>query len=292
MSMGILRRLFRGASAPRAESVGHIHAPNQQPLQKFTAVGYPKTGNTWSRILLGQYARIISNLDELPLFDSDKDCVPICSQQQLAVQGHFTHQPLTWQTQTAQHLTYDNTIWPFRGQCIVFIVRHPLDVVVSHYMHARFKVPGNCYSGALEQFVEDPVYGLDKLFEFHKLWYKHKGQMQKFFLWRYEDCIEDAETQLSHLLSFLGATIDYQAVKEAVRYASFENLKTLETMGQRLVYKHSGLNAFGDGPKLHSDAFHIRKGKAGGYREYFSAKHLAVLEERVRREMPSFFGYI
>ncbi len=40
-----------------------------EPRFDFTAVGYPKTGNTWTRVMLGRYVQKAYDLKEMPLFD-------------------------------------------------------------------------------------------------------------------------------------------------------------------------------------------------------------------------------
>ncbi len=257
---------------------------------RFVGVGYPKTGNTWTRIMLGQYCKTVYRLDHLPLFDAD-EMEALASKGYSGPLGTFTHQPLVWQGQTAKDLNYHNTLVPFSQDRVLFITRHPLDVLVSHYMHSKYKVPNAPYPGTLEDFIADPVQGLDKFLAFHNLWARHHGDVQDFLLWRYEDVRASPEVQLSKLLLFLGAEIQDSAVPEAVKFASFENLKAMESAGERLVYQSSGFNAFGDGPKDDPNAFHVRKGQVGGYRDEVAPEMVERLEARVRAEMPAMFGY-
>lgn len=257
---------------------------------RFVGVGYPKTGNTWTRIMLGHYVKLVYKLDDLPLFDS-------AEMDQLGLGGYagpvgtFTHSPLVWEDQTATALTYDNTVRPFVNQRVVFLTRHPLDVLVSHFMHAKFKVPNAPYLGELEDFILDPVQGLDKLLKFHELWARYHGDVGAFLLWRYEDVRAAPEGQLKRLLEFLGVEADDVAVSESVKFSSFENLKAMESAGERLVYKSSGFNAFGDGPRDDPNAFHVRKGQVGGYRGELSAEFASRLEDRIKAELPAIFGY-
>lgn len=255
----------------------------------FYSVGYPKTGNTWIRMMLGRYVQQVRGLGEMPLFD-------IAEMQELFASGYagatgvFTHEPLTWESQTADDLDYDLVIAPFVGRRVLFLTRYPLDTLVSSFMQAKFKV-SPAYPGDLSAFLTDPVYGLDKLIRFHDLWARHKGDTAGFLLTRYEDTHADPTAQLRRLIDFLGEPVDDAAITDAVHFASFDNLKAIETSGQKLVYKSSGFNAFGDGPRNNPNAFFVRKGGIGGYRDEIDADVARELETRIAERMPAMFGY-
>lgn len=256
----------------------------------FVAVGYPKTGNTWTRIMLGRYVQLVHGLDHLPLFDAS-EMAELSRRGYRGSVGTFTHHPLLWETQLPEDLSYENVITPFLRQRVLFLTRHPLDTLVSHFMHAKYKVLNAPYPGNLNDFILDPVQGIEKLIRFHELWATYHDDVGEFFLWRYEDVRQDPAGQLKRLLAFLGEAVDDEAIRDAIEFASFENLKAMESSGKKLVYKSSGFNAFGDGPRDDPNAFHIRKGEIAGYKSELSPEHIAKFEQRVKAEMPAFFGY-
>ena len=256
----------------------------------FVAIGFPKTGNTWTRIMLGRYVQLVHGLNDVPLFDSN-EMADLVRNGYGGATGTFTHHPLTWERQVAGDLSFDNVIAPFLGKKVIFLTRHPLDALVSHFMHAKFKVPSAPYPGTLTEFIMDPVQGLEKFFKFHDVWARHHGDVNEFLLWRYEDVRRDPDGQLKRLLVFLGEEVKEGAVREAIQFSSFENLKAMETSGKKFVYKSSGFDAFGEGPRDDPNAFHVRKGLVGGYRDELPAELLGMLEQRVKAEMPAFFGY-
>ena len=258
-------------------------------MPEFYGVGYPKTGNTWIRILLGRYIQLTCNLAEMPLFDP-KEMADLKRQGYNSLTGEFTHMPLTWLNQEANDLTCDSVIGPFTDHKIVFMTRNPLDTLVSSFMHAKYKSM-RPFKGNIADFIQDPVYGLTKLLRFHQIWAESRSETRSFFLLRYEDTHSDPAAQLRQLLAFLDQQIDDAAIQEAVSFASFENLKKLELSNTRLIYKSSGFNAFGDGPKDVPNAFHIRKGEVGGYRDELPEEMILSLEKQVKLGMPAFFGY-
>ena len=113
--------------------------------RNFAAIGYPKVGNTWLRMMLGHYVRALHGLAEMPLFEPS-DLAPLADAG-VAARGEFTHWPLTWQDQTSGHLGVENVIEPFRDINVILLVRDPLDTMVSLYMQMRFQRHAQVYSG-------------------------------------------------------------------------------------------------------------------------------------------------
>jgi hypothetical protein len=247
--------------------------------KNFMAVGYPKTGNTWLRYLLGQYVCHAYDLSELPLFDpAEKKALKAAGYK--GPFGSFTHAPLTWDTQTAADLNFQNTVAPFKGQRVLLLARHPLDVVVSHYMHMRYRLD-SCDMD-LMAFATDPVWGLEKMAKFYKLWAQRSDNVHMV---RYEALSAAAAPELEQIIKFTGMRHDAEAVKKAVENASFENMKGLENKGSTLQYKSSGYTFLAKGKSESPEAQHVRKGKVGGYQDYFTPEQSATL---LQTYMPEF----
>jgi hypothetical protein len=70
-----------------------------------------------------------------------------------------------------------------------------------------------------------------------------------------------------------------------VEFAAFENLKRLEASN---FFKNSRLSPTNpDDP----DSFKVRRGKVGGYLDYFDERQIAEMEDRVRSQLSPVFGY-
>ena len=101
----------------------------------------------------------------------------------------------------------------------------------------------------------------------------------------YEDLHRAPAETLRRVMDFLlgpGVVAD-AALEEAVRYASFENMRKLEE-GDRYGMQGRGT---GEG----EDARKVRKGRVGGYREALSAEDVAYLDERIRATLSPVYGY-
>lgn len=264
--------------------------PSEKIIRNFVAVGYPKVGNTWLRITLGRYLYKRYELSEMPLMDPAE--FQLLWKTGCHAIGDFTHHPLEWTIQTAHDLTHDNVAGTFQKDRVLLLARNPLDTLVSLYMHERYRNERAPFTGSLEEFIEHPVFGLEKLLKFYRIWLEGKNDVADFYLWRYEDARQDPLGSFERLLGFLGEEVDPTALHDAVEFASFENLKALEASGRKdIVFKSSGFYVFGSNPTDNPNARHIRKGQIAGYKNELAPNVVAELEQRVNAEMPAFFGY-
>lgn len=264
-------------------------SPGSNAERNFVAVGYPKTGNTWIRYMLGCYIQDVYSLPTPPLFDGG-EFVDLRRDGYDGPSGRFTHEPLIWTEQTAEDLSADLVVSPYRDETVVLLVRHPLDAITSHYMHMKYKKVRYPFKGTLEEFANDKVFGLDKLFKFYQLWAGELAMRAEIKIVRYEDMRADQENNLRALLDFIGAKINDASIDSAILSSSFDMMKSLEESGKAPSYS-SGFKMFGDGERSNPNSFHVRKGEVGGYRSEFNKGVVDLLESRVSKEMHTCFGY-
>jgi len=84
-----------------------------------------------------------------------------------------------------------------------------------------------------------------------------------------------------------GASSEEQAVRDAVEYASVENMRKLE---ERNVFWLAG-GRMKPGKKGDPNSYKVRRAKVGGYKDYFDAAQNAEIEELVRKELSPSYGY-
>ncbi len=252
-------------------------------------VGYPKTGNTWIRFLLGRYVQLACGLDDLPLFD-EADRWGANVRNCLGFAATFTHRPLSWKRQKAADLDRRTVVGPFAGRKVVLITRHPLDTLVSFWFQSRLREQR--FRGPLDAFLAHPVLGFEKYLRFHSIWREEHQRAAGFFLLRYEELRRDTPGTFCRLLRFLGVEADGRLVGEAVAFASFDNMKRLESSsGRSLRYRSSGAEVFATGDPENPEACHVRKGKVGGYREYLDERTVMRYEERLACDTGRWLGY-
>lgn len=262
---------------------------NHHRTTELYFVGYPKTGNTWIRYMLGRYIQLHCNLSDLPLFDATDvwgNCETFC----VGPAMQFTHRPLIWHNQQASDLTYRNVIRPYSEKRVVLLVRHPLDTLVSHWMQRLFRTEEN-YTGRLTEFLDDPVWGIEKYFRFYTLWFDHRHDVKDFLLVRYEDMRARPQQVFTQLLEYLAIPQKEETIRSAVSDADFDSMKRVETAGEGPTYRSSGNSIFASGDPSNPDAFHVRRGVVGGYVDYLDSaefrKFLSLIDER----LPASLGY-
>lgn len=269
--------------------MGWLRSRIQWATAQAAFVGYPKSGNTWTRFLVGRYIQLLCGTERMPLFDSH-DWLGRCEKAPCGPSMIFTHRPLEWSGQVSQDLTPRNVVAPFHGKKVILIIRYPLDVLVSAWFQQRLRV-GTPYTGDLVAFLGDPSFGLEKLLHFHQVWADRCDEVAAFKVLRYEDLIADTGANLKAICDLLGIPADENRIAESVSYASFENMKTLEGSKDVIRYRSSGLGVFATGDQANPDAWHMRRGKVGGYRDYLDPDTARIFEDKIAAEMASRFGY-
>jgi len=217
---------------------------------------YPRSGNTFTRILLANYfnagsdAYDINELhDFLPPDTSSRlwrrtypeDSAPNTPELTWSLRPDFIRhyrkadKPFLFsglKTHTANLTAFGSSGFDLRGNDrVIYIVRHPLDVVLSYSdfnnRGLESAIDVLCQSGV---FVKRDYVGG---FELRGSWAEHVlSWIEKppcpLFLVRYEELrLATAET-LTAMLAFLGAPVDPERVRQAVEASRFEAVQKQE----------------------------------------------------------------
>lgn len=267
---------------------------------------YPKSGNTWFRVLLTNF---LSDSDEPAVID-DLEKTPIASSR-----GHFDQlygidsadlyldeidemRPLMydcWKDNEGMqfHKVHDAYTYvngePLLGnptdQAAICLIRNPLDVAISFAHHSGHEeVDKTIKHMAQEDFC---LCGTDKtmpnqLRQKHLTWSKHvksweNAPIDKLFI-RYEDMVADPIKEFTRAIIFLGLDAGEQRIKKAVDFSSFERLKKQE--------KEKGFRE-----KAPNAKSFFRKGKASDYKETLSKEQInQVIKDH--KEVMLKYGFI
>jgi hypothetical protein len=242
----------------------------------YFIVSYPKCGRTWLRVILSHYYVERFGLEPGSLLDFAN----LHYQNREIPRIFFTHyvpntliSPDDIETQIPD---------AFRKNP-VFLVRDPRDVIVSLYFQ-RTRRDSN-YQGSLSDFVFAECGGLMTLLSYCNLWAGFLPTAENPLLIRYEELRADTPEILARLLRHLGHTPDPEIVRRAVEASSFERMKRLERDNR---YNRSWLRAGNVGD---DDSFKVRRGKIGGYADYFTDSEIADINRLIRENLAPVFGY-
>ena len=215
---------------------------------------FPKSGNTWARILLAYYflpkdaGLDINSIHKFTLSDMRRDFFEkanggpienLSFDEWLALRSKVI--PLIARSKPNLHFVKTHcALAKVKGVSLIppsctagalYFLRNPFDVALSYARHLSVDVDlaidrmcnAENTNGSL-QGIREPIGRWDGHVE---TWTANTGLHLKVF--RYEDFLSDTESQAKQMLSFLGAQVDLGKLRWAVRKASFKSLQKQET---------------------------------------------------------------
>jgi len=232
-------------------------------------VSYPKTGRTWLRVMLGKAISLKYHLDERMILDTFR----ITKRAGLSPTVFSHDGPFLLQNNSPYHeLIFNRRL--YRNQKVIFLVRDIRDTLVSSYFEESKRTKIDTWN--LFDFIRNERFGAQKIVAFYNLWFNHQEVPKEFLLIRYEEMHMKPVEILRSIIKFLNAGEVEEAILEAtVAYASFNHMKKMEEE-----------NAFGDsmlrpGMKKDTDSYKVRRGKIGGFVDYFTKEDLNYIDEVV-----------
>ena len=254
---------------------------------------YPKSGNTWIRILLSNYLS-----DQSKPIDINKIDSSIISSSRVILDNQIPFlasdlkydeidiiRPLLYQTISKENDDYvfikthdaftknvnGKDIFPLDvTKYIIHIVRNPLDVCVSYAHHSNISIdrsikslnnPKLCLSSSQKSLSPQLRQKLLSWSEHYESW---KSTDASYILVRYEDLLENTELVFRDILQKIYGKVDETKMLLAINNASFDKLK-----------KQESENDFKERP-LKAKAF-FRKGIAGSWLNEMSEEQIQEL---------------
>ncbi|HRY22795.1 MAG: sulfotransferase domain-containing protein [Geminicoccaceae bacterium] len=258
-------------------------------------IGHPKSGNTWLRVLLSRLYQTRHNLPADLVVTSDElhrrnAAIPRIS----ATNGWYSYEGVV-----GDALAVDAPPSPIRDKPIVFLPRHPLDIATSWYLqvtkrqsNAKFELINADLDRPIDRtridrwaFVRHSGFGLANIIAFLNTWQARVARLPHAITVPYEALRADPASQLARIGELMGDPFSADEIAEAVRFGSFDNLKSLESSG---FFKQKGLR-----PGIRGDAesSKVRRARVGGYREDFTPEQVAELEALVAASLDPALGY-
>ena len=252
----------------------------------IAVVSFVKSGRTWLRVMMSRLFQVKYDLPAEAIIERDNlhnlnAAVPIFL---------FTHGSYI---QNLRPISRDYS--HSAGKKLIFLARHPADVAVSYYFDLRYRasplerdvrrLPDDLSGMPVTEFIMNPSWGMPAVIDYLNNWAEAFHAQPRYLLLRYEDIHADPTSQLKRIADFIGEDFSAAAYAEAVRFASFKNLQDKER--QNFFNNHR----LQPRDQANPDSFKVRKGKVGGYREYFTEPELAALDDMVRARLNPIYGY-
>jgi hypothetical protein len=264
---------------------------------------YPKSGNTWLRAFLHNFLRNpketydLNRLADYSLGDSHGDFYqkflrkPLkeMTDEEVQILRPKVHQYFTQRTPDNVFVKTHNALVEYLDRPMhtmeytagaIYVVRDPLDMVISHADHYGETIDQSIINTSLEECKV--ASGEGNVFELHCSWSRNVESWTArpsplLHVMRYEDMqLRPVET-FGGLLQYLRLPVEGDRLRRAIELSSFESLKKKEEQ-----------QGFMERPA--KDRPFFRKGKAGAWRDVLTAAQVEAVvashEPLMRR-----FGY-
>lgn len=265
---------------------------------------YPKSGNTWVRMLLNNYflsdvtRQDLNSLDLTTFGGSSKSSYRAVTEKDVDTLTDPEIMALTAQAQAyiasrqaglsfvkTHNLLSENhgipLITPQVTRAGLYIIRNPLDTVLSVADHFGLSVDGaidfmnnrNGSTAPTETMVR-------QVFCSWSINVASWTTQPPFPVWtvRYEDLHSDTEKMIIEVLRFLDAEVDIKKLQRAIKQSSFKSLKAME--------KRDGFSE----KSRHSKSF-FRKGKTDQWKSKLSDEQVHKIVQANYPQMKR-FGYV
>ena len=269
---------------------------------------YPKSGNTWLRILLSHYFKndnkgfnlnnlitdgIASNRDifeEATGLDSSEitnDEIDNLRPMVYRYLSESSNQLLYYKIHDANHKNKNNEylIPEDVTHKVIYLIRNPLDVAVSFAFHSAIEI------GQAVNFIcnENATFcSTNKLlsFQLRQLvfsWNSHvkswtEDKRLDVHVVKYEDLLADASGEFEKIIHFIELSVNKSALQYAVKNSKFDKMRKIEDN-----------EGFREKP-LYSARF-FRKGEMDDWKNYLSGYQVKTIQD-CSAEMMEKYGYI
>ncbi len=258
-------------------------------------IAHPKSGNTWLKVML---TRLYQRRHGLPDADFAKYSALAARNPAIprfaATNGYYSYEGAV-----GEALAADAPDAELRHKPTVFLARNPCDIAVSWYFqftkrqsaHKQELInhfiahPVDRHTISLWDFVRHSDIGLPFLIDYLNTWERNLTGLERGLLIRYEALRAEPGAVLQRITTLMGDDFSAEEIAAAVEFASFDNLRKMETSG---FFRQGGLTLRNpDDP----ETFKVRRGKVNGYRDYFDPEQVAELEALMAEHLSPSLGY-
>lgn len=254
----------------------------------IAVVSIGKSGRTWLRVMLSRVYQTMYGLPENALLGFDN----FHSMNRAIPRIFFTHD-----NYIKDYSGHTDSKADFYDTRVVMLARDPRDVAVSQFFQWKYRMkpekikllryPERGSDISIYDFLMRPGGYLPQVIEFMNLWARESDNIRDFFLLRYEDLRADTAGTLRRLLEFMGTPASEEQIRDAVEFSSYDNMKKME---QKKVFWLSG-GRMKPADRGNPDSYKVRRGKVGGYRDYFEDEQIEAIDRLVDETLSPYFGY-
>jgi hypothetical protein len=221
-------------------------------------LSFPKSGNTWTRFLIGNliYPETPADFSNINRLTPDPEAM---SKRELAKMPR-------------PRIIKSHQYFDPRYPRVIYIVRDPRDVMLSMY-HFQRKCRVIEDQFPLEKYATQFIAGKTSPYgswgDNVASWLVTRQNRPGFLLLRYEDMLEDAARELNKVVAFLQIPPDAERIANAVRRSAADEMRKLE---------RSQAHLWSSTKSTRQDLPFVRAAKAGGWRTELPEEAVSQLE--------------
>ena len=215
--MEIIRRIA-GDLTGWHRRTSHLTAKNPQHNDVYV-VEFPRSGITWLSAMLANMALLASGRSEVASFTTSHLYVPDVGVTKAIGEMAYDVPPVRL---IKSHSEF-NQSYAF----VIYLVRNPLYVMRSY---CRFKLDRADEVGDFDSFCRSPRHGVPAWRDHINSWLVGGIVAQRLHLIRYEDLVENADSELQVLNENFGWNIRDEIIRESVLRCSVPRMKASENL--------------------------------------------------------------
>ncbi len=240
-------------------------------LDDIFLTSYPRSGNTWTRFLVGN----LVHTEEAVTFLNVERLVP----------DMYKHGDHYLRHLPRPRILKSHEVFDPRYKKVIYIVRDPRDVAISNY-HWEMKQRAVSEACPIEEFLPQWIEGkvwdrLGNWGDHVTSWLSTRGERDGFVILRYEDLIKDPARELIKVANLLGIEPTKERLARAAELSSADRMRKLEeTQGKKWVQTRY----------TRQDKPFVRKASSGGWKSVLPPQSVEQIEAAWGHRMIS-LGY-
>ena len=239
------------------------------PKNQYFLVSFPKTGRTWLNYMLKQMVKQSNH----PLKNNKNFIFNEHDSSEIIIENGTRNNPLD----VFKFITRNR----YRRGKVLFLVRDPRDVVVSHFHQITKRAKNPFVFNSISDFVKDDVLGFKRIIQYYNLWFFQKDIPKDFLLIKYEDLLNQGVDTLSEINKFFNIDITKDKIEKIYSESSADKMRKKE--------KENKLEGFTDFGK-DRDNLKVRNAKSGGFINELSEDDILFCNKQMKL-LNSYYNY-
>ena len=239
------------------------------PKNQYFLVSFPKTGRTWLYYMLKQMVKQSNH----PLKNNKNFIFNEHDNSEIIIENGTRNNPLDVFKFTSRYR--------YRRGKVLFLVRDPRDVVVSHFHQITKRAKNPFVFHSISDFVKDNILGFKRIIQYYNLWFFQKDIPKDFLLIKYEDLLNQGVDTLSEINKFFNIDITKDKIEKIYSESTAGKMRKKE--------KENKLEGFTDFGK-DRDKLKVRNAKSGGFINELSEDDILFCNKEMKL-LNSYYNY-